>query len=363
MSDTNEHESPKEPSAQKNPSRFGLIITIIIFTWTPIIGIPAYVYVFHKDEIAHIASTLNTSAPSEELLDQIEQKFILLENKIEELDAQKVTLPPSLPEPAPEKTIKEEPVKNAVPENKQTEPITFKNVQSEKQPPTQATVISDPLEKETISAGLTEISERTVALEEEIYKLNHEVKNATSNDNFSTLILAIINLIEATKTGQPYKEELGIITLNIPEDSNLDDDIQTLKLHQTASIPTVQTLQANFNNVIDKILHAERQSKPNPSFMDKASLMFSDVISIRKIGSDALSNETEDILARTETFLNQYNIKASIEEIKKLSDKTAPLAKNWVSDAEKHIAVKEASEKIFDYITTQVYQTKHKQNS
>ncbi len=213
-------------------------------------------------------------------------------------------------------------------------------------------------ENNTSASDVSEIKERTEALDKKISEMSQEAGKVSSLQNSNNLIIASAKLKDAVKSSRGFSSELDNISSLVHEDEELAPYLNILKKSSQSGILPTEGLMDKFNEVADKILIEEKKQKENPTLSDKVKLSFAKIVKVRKIKTEGSSTNTEDILARAYSYLLSSNLAKALDEMKTLDESLKPVANEWIEKAEANINSVDASEKIFEYVTKPSYTNK-----
>lgn len=207
-------------------------------------------------------------------------------------------------------------------------------------------------EQEEITAGLTEISDRTVALEEKVYLLDKLIQQTNEKDKRSDMLISLVSLKDAVEQNSPFLRELiRLKQLNENKDEVINKYLDSLEPFANQGVSSFQDLKQQFEDVAETISMTLRGQKDDPNAVDKFLLQFPKFVKVRKVSSDHDSVTDEDILARAQQYIEQKNLKAAISELSTLYGKQGFIAQNWIEKAKAHISVHTIIDEMYSHIT------------
>ncbi|PIR37636.1 MAG: hypothetical protein COV35_09075 [Alphaproteobacteria bacterium CG11_big_fil_rev_8_21_14_0_20_39_49] len=209
-------------------------------------------------------------------------------------------------------------------------------------------------DSQAISAGLSDVSDRTAFLEEKIDIVSEQLEQAKLNAFSNNLVISAVKLREAVNNSVSFEKELRAFKFFAGEDSELKYNISVLEENSRNGIVNIQKLTKDFDDIADEILNVSRKSKDAPTAVDRLTLKLSNLVQIRKIEANENGNETEDIIARGIKALKNGNVEKAIEEAEKLTGDSRILISNWLKDANSFVESKKASEEIFVHVSNKV---------
>jgi hypothetical protein len=209
-------------------------------------------------------------------------------------------------------------------------------------------------DRQELSAGLNDVSDRTAYLEEKIDNVSEQVEKARL-DNFSNnLVLSAVKLREAVNKSQSFESELKAFKFFAKDYEDLKYYISILEEHSKEGIVTFDKLQKDFDKISNEILNVSRKNKDNPTVIDKVTMKLSDLVKVRKIDSSSNSSQTDDILARAYKAIQNKNIEKAIREVESLEGEDKILISPWLEEANSYVDSKNASEEIFVEVSDKV---------
>lgn len=365
------------------PKGYGLLFSLMFLTWGTVIAGVGYIALnraellnptnaLHQRDDAHIQLVTSLQTQLQTLENQtreLTERNRQLEDRTAALDAIPDSDTLQTPEQAePPATITKPPAANeAVPQDGtvKTTPLAADQPAPEITPEQTATSetqykpVNEPegsfeymaFEKEAFDAGLSEVSDRTVALEEKLFELQQKLEHNTVEQNTSQLIIAAVNLRDAVNNTRSFEHELEMLNLYSNEDPFIRQHVSVLETYSRLGVSNLSSLNEDFNDMADRILNLFRQKKEAPSLLDKAALHFSHFISVRKIGEENNGTDADDIVARAEADLHNHQLQSAIYELQQLDESLRPLVQAWISRANAMLESQEASDAILKYVT------------
>lgn len=333
---------------------FNFLFGLIILTWI-IMGSSIYMNISLTKKISEKAMAEKSDAIAMQL-SSLDARVSSLESKIFQLvpndDPEKIA-PPSMPDENEEKI--NEPVIEA-PEGAQNNSVEPYNKQA-------AHDLLD-YEKNSIMQGLSEVNDKTIQLEDKIFKLSEEMEKTKLRSNANNLLISAINLRDAVINSKSFDNELDALHNFSNEDPVILKNIDAIKQYARNGVPSIDSLYNDFDKIADNILNSARETKQNPTILDKTALKFSSIVSIRKIrSSDPEPESVDGIIAETDKYLKKADVKSAVKEMEKLNGHSALIAEKWINDAYVYINSRNASDDIYTYISRMAYNTENNSNS
>ena len=200
--------------------------------------------------------------------------------------------------------------------------------------------------------------QRIKKLEDELVKV-HEIENKIKQTNevveknkngiFGPLIMAIIQVQDQIRKGQPYDTELKLAELKSGEDATIIQHIKTLKAHSETGVVSKEVLRENFTEIAGQIVIAERKRSEN-NFWDRTRNKFSEMFLIRRIDRTK-DNSPESIVAKIENLLKNNNIAEAVIALEDLGSASQDITKDWLAAASDVLAVEYAIEGILNRVS------------
>ena len=207
-----------------------------------------------------------------------------------------------------------------------------------------------------IVAGLSEISDRTVLLEEKVYQLSQLLEKTSAKEKQTELVLAVVRLKEVVMDHKPFAHELAQVKQLIePSDAQAMQYVAALEPFAEQGIVSFKQLEEEFQQVATKISLILRGQKENPNLTDQFLLKLPQFIQVRKIEADHNSITDEDILARTHQHIEQHDIEAAVSELSTLYGKQGFIAQQWLDKAKAYTVVKHTVSDMFSYFISSTF--------
>jgi hypothetical protein len=173
---------------------------------------------------------------------------------------------------------------------------------------------------------------RTVAssLDERLTRLEQDDKS-DSTGRLAALSFAMENLLQKIKSGDVFQEELAIVSVALPENTQLEK----LNDQASAGVKSIAWLQREFTPVLRAVLAAE-DTVAAPGVVAKLVGTAKSLIRIRRVG-EVEGDSREAIIARLETRVKAGDMTAALVEAKKLNGASATAAASWVGLVEERV--------------------------
>ncbi len=175
----------------------------------------------------------------------------------------------------------------------------------------------------TSNAVILKLDQRVSALE--------KVDKSADTDRLAALSFALEGLARKIETGDPFKQELDIVSAAIPQSPQLE------KLSEQArvGVKSIAQLQRQFAPVLQAILAAEDAPAPT-GVMSKLVGSAKSLIRIRRVG-EIEGEDREAIIARLEVRVKAGDLRAALVEAKKLKNASAEAVKVWLGSVENRL--------------------------
>ncbi len=176
------------------------------------------------------------------------------------------------------------------------------------------------------------VSSKTVAsaLDERLTRLEQDDKSDATG-RLAALSFAMENLLQKIKSGEPFEKELGIVSVALPQNTQLEK----LDDQASAGVKSVAWLQREFTPVLRAVLAAE-DTVAAPGVVAKLVGTAKSLIRIRRVG-EVEGDSREAIIARLEARVKAGNMAAALDEAKKLKGASAKAAASWVGLVEERV--------------------------
>lgn len=207
------------------------------------------------------------------------------------------------------------------------------------------------MERDILTEGLSDVSDRTAMLEKELYQLREELKANAVEHNTSRLIVAAVKLRDAVHGAHPFEKELEAFkTLYDQENKELERHIRTLDEYAVFGVLSIHEVTQRFHSMADQVVSNARKAKVEPSLSDRIAIQLSQIVSIRKIQVDPDGKSTEDILAKATQKIKEHDIEGALEHLNTLEKIDKSVAAQWITQAQAMLRVRQASVAIFEYV-------------
>ena len=169
----------------------------------------------------------------------------------------------------------------------------------------------------------------------------------------SALILAVGQLRNAVRQGQPYATELANVIAVAPDDPSAASAIATLKAHAETGVTTLTGLQGSFAEVTVSVLGADSRVEGG-GWVSDAINRLANLVTIRRVDGTAPAGSTDADIARAEANLAIGDLAATIDVLDNLSDPAAAAAQPWLAQARVTMAVQQALTQLNSVAITQL---------
>lgn len=157
----------------------------------------------------------------------------------------------------------------------------------------------------------------------------------------AAMMLAVTQLRESLMGEGTAEQDLATVRMLAGDDPELLAAIDKLAPYARNGIMSRTTLTREFKGLAGEIVQAELRGE-DVSWKDKAMNRLDNLVSVRKKGM-AEGQDTDAIVARAETLLQQGDFKQAIAELEKLDGAPAQKAQPWIDQAEARMAAEELS--------------------
>ncbi len=162
-------------------------------------------------------------------------------------------------------------------------------------------------------------------------------------------VLALANLIRATRGAEPFAAELTALRPLVGPAPQMDD-----LARRARGAPTAVMLDARLAQDAGAIAAAEREAQAK-SWLEKFWANLTSVVSVRRIdGGDG--KDTESRLARAQRAMRVGDLPRAVGEMKALAPAPRAAAKDWIAGAEARLAIERDITALSGRIVTQLIQ-------
>lgn len=203
---------------------------------------------------------------------------------------------------------------------------------------------------EAIPTETTGLLQNTPPPEAATEKVASELEKSKQN-NLIKLILASVKLRDAVNSSKGFESELKELKFFAHDNEDLLQNIAVLEKYVRKGVLSSEDLLKSFDKTASEVISIANKSKKSGTFSDKVMARFGSVVQVRKVNADAQSMRVDDIIARTQNYLLQSDIKNAVSELANLDFDAKNAAANWLEDARAYLDCKAASEEIFFYVS------------
>lgn len=193
----------------------------------------------------------------------------------------------------------------------------------------------------TLEARMEARREAMATLQDELSELRESYQATLRDARHNSDILKRYTRFKALLLdGKPYRTELQALlqASGLPE--AIAAKLRWFQDHSKDGLPTLTTLKQQFNQALyryyngpDAATDRSETGTTTHSMWQRLKEWGSGLVQIRKVGSSHTDDSDTSILARAESYVRQGNIGMALEEIRRLSVKTAPHFSQWRKQA------------------------------
>ncbi|MEM6413699.1 MAG: mitofilin family membrane protein [Pseudomonadota bacterium] len=188
--------------------------------------------------------------------------------------------------------------------------------------------------QQELAVKLEQTAAQIAALEERLTGANAD--GPSSNGGQAAAALALTALARTVETGEPYVNELSVLSRLAPD----VDGVAALTQYAETGVPTLGELKSDFDPVADAAIAAEKSAGAT----DALSSMFanlSGIVTVRPANFTEGDN-TPAILSRAEDSLRKDNLSKALEYLGDLKGSAAAVFEPWVAKANANLGANEA---------------------
>ena len=334
---TLEHEAiaAKRTATKPSPIMMYVIMALLVISWGLLVMIGNYSYNMNI-VLNEKVSKLSTTASSDTIppisyaveLESLTQRMDFLEDQ---LDLFSAPLMDALSEPQKE------------------------------QPTEETSTAASPIETSKNITGsasnekLPLTNNKMLALEKQLHRSNKALARTVQKNTLSMLLVATINLRETASEGIPFTKELAAVQALGKGNPTVQNALPLLQSMAEQGIPTMATLQQDFDTLITPILKSAQHTDESSTITRWLRDMFSDAIRIRRVGNDIDGETAEAIIARAESFLQQGDLRKATVELEKMESESRDILRPWLRKAKKRLAAVNALDGLYKHVVTLAY--------
>lgn len=357
--------SGAEPSSSGVSAKgFYTLFFLLLLTWGAIGTGVGYVYFLSNGNIDSVLKRITSAGDAETSIDALTERVITLEQEIAQLEGQSAQpIVDESDDASAEDTPQDTESTTMDTSTTSPEPMTdsepSEGTTTEQQPEQENSSYYSDTDKESLQAGLEDVNNRMVSLEEHLYQLKDNLHKAKEGEALTAMIIAVVNLRDAIAKNQPFSQELEIVRSLAAPYPNIQQDVSALSGYALSGMPSDKALQDHFYALEDRAVTTARKLKANPSTLEKLATRFSSLISVRKTSADATDHSTEATIARTEQFVKHGDFDSALREISLLdAPEVKAIFQPWTTQAKDRQQIRNLTNKLFNTVSA-LGQTAH----
>lgn len=185
-----------------------------------------------------------------------------------------------------------------------------------------------------VSAAVAPVASKVAALEQNLAGVVKGDDDRKANAERIVLSLELSNLKRALDRGHGYAAELA----EVRKAANGKLDLDPLERFKEAGVPTLATLDAEFQPLINQVIDADLEPA-NGSIVDRMLAGAKSIVRVRKVGQDAGDNSAEAIVGRIEEAVQSGRLAVVIEQAKQLPPRASQPLQDWLQKVSARHAV------------------------
>ncbi len=198
-----------------------------------------------------------------------------------------------------------------------------------------------------LSSSATDLQQLVLGMSGRVDTLEQELEQAKEdNDSLADMLdgitgqelkaaammLAVSQLRSSLMQGNSYEKDLETVRQLAGDDPELQAAITKIAPLAETGIMSRESLSREFKGLAGDIVMA-KLSGEDVSWQDKAKTRFQNLIKIEKDGL-AEGQDTQAIVSRSQTYMDEGDIQAAIAELQKLEGGSAEVAQPWIQQAQ-----------------------------
>lgn len=176
-----------------------------------------------------------------------------------------------------------------------------------------------------VSAAVAPLASKVASLEQNLAGVVKSDDDRKTNAERIVLSLELANLKRALDRGQGYEAELA----EVRKASNGKIDLLPLERFKDTGVPTLASLQTEFQPLIDQVIDADTEPADS-SIVDRLMAGAKSIVRVRKVGHDAGDNSAEAIVGRMERAVDDGQLGIVIEQAKLLPPRAVQPIQEWL---------------------------------
>jgi hypothetical protein len=191
------------------------------------------------------------------------------------------------------------------------------------------------------------VDQRLNAVEETLASLQQRLGSNAPEDR-AALALAMNSLSNAVEKGEPFAEELDVITRLAP-DINTDP----LKSYAAEGLPTLAELRAQWRNAENAILEFQNTLDEDTSILKRLTDSAREAVKIRPNAETAQQGDSlRDQLVRIDSALQRERLTAALQEWQNLPEEAKNVSQDFGAALSAHVNATQAMQNVSDSIMT-----------
>lgn len=198
-----------------------------------------------------------------------------------------------------------------------------------------------------LSSSATDLQQLVLGMTGRVDTLEQELEQAKEdNDSLADMLdgitgqelkaaammLAVSQLRSSLMQGNSYEKDLETVRQLAGDDPELQEAITKIAPLAETGIMSRESLSREFKGLAGDIVMAKLNGE-EVSWQDKAKTRFQNLIKIEKDGL-AEGQDTQAIVSRAQTYMDEGDIQAAIAELQKLEGGSAEVAQPWIQQAQ-----------------------------
>lgn len=224
--------------------------------------------------------------------------------------------------------------------------------------------------KDILNSSATDLQDLVLGMRGRVDTLEDELEQAKKdNDSLAdvldgitgeelkaaAMMLAVSQLRSSLMQGNTYEKDLETVRTLAGDDPELQEAITKIAPLSRTGIMSREALSREFKGLAGDIAMAKIKGE-DVSWQDKAKARFQNLIKIEKDGL-AEGQDSQAIVSRAQTYMDEGNIKAAIAELQKLDGESADVAEPWIQQAQARLNAEDIGPLLSENILEIIQQT------
>jgi uroporphyrinogen-III synthase len=199
-----------------------------------------------------------------------------------------------------------------------------------------------------------DLGDRLSALEQRVATLAEETEQARSALSAdAALALAVAQLRDALRLGEPYARSLDLVRRHAPEEAEVQQAVMMLAAHAEAGVPTEAALARRFDLLAPDIV-AAGAGDGEAGMLGGVMRRLSTVVTVRPSEPDPEAEGSGALVTLAEARLRDGDLAGAVAALKRLQGAAAETAQPWIEVAQARLDAGQALDNLSAAVVREV---------